>query len=79
MPPADQLRARGLGYVGYSGGQHSVRDPDTVRTSWVEAVELVASARVRIDVSETFALGDAAQAHERLEAGETIGKLVLVV
>ena len=79
VPPADQLRARGLGYVGYSGGQHSVRDPDTVRTSWVEAVELVASGRVRIDVSETFALGDAAQAHERLEAGETIGKLVLVV
>jgi NADPH2:quinone reductase len=79
VPPADRLRARGLGYVGYSGGQHGVRDPETVRASWLEAVELVADRRIRIDVSETFPLIDAAQAHERLESGDTVGKLVLVV
>lgn len=79
VPPAEQLRARGLGYVGYSGGRHAVRDPDTVRASWVEAVELVASGKVRIDVSETLPLVEAARAHESLEAGNTVGKLVLVV
>ncbi len=79
VPPADQLRARGLGYVGYSGGQHGVRDPETVRASWLEAVDLVASGRVRIDVSETFPLSEAARAHERLEGGHTTGKLVLAV
>jgi NADPH2:quinone reductase len=79
VPPADQLRARGLGYVGYSGGQHGVRDPETVRASWFEAVELVANGRVRIDVSATFPLLDAARAHKRLESGDTVGKLVLVV
>ncbi len=79
VPPAVQLRARGLGYVGYSGGQHGVRDPDTVRASWLEAVELVADGRIRIDVSETFPMTDAALAHGRLESGDTVGKLVLVV
>jgi NADPH2:quinone reductase len=79
VPPADRLRARGLGYVGYSGGQHGVRDPDTVRASWFEAVELVAAGQVRIEVSEVFALEEAARAHELLEGGDTVGKLVLVV
>jgi NADPH2:quinone reductase len=79
VPPAVQLRARGLGYLGYSGGQHGVRDPDTVRASWLEAVEVVADGRIRIDVSETFPLTDAALAHRRLESGDTVGKLVLVV
>jgi NADPH2:quinone reductase len=79
VPPAERLRARGLGYVGYSGGQHAVRDPETVRASWAEAVELVAAGSIRIDVSETLPLADAAQAHELLESGETVGKLVLAV
>jgi NADPH2:quinone reductase len=79
VPPADQLRARGLGYVGYSGGQHAVRDPDTVRASWVEAVDLVATGRVEIHVSGVFGLEDAARAHELMERGDTVGKLVLAV
>ncbi len=79
VPPADALRARGLGYVGYSGGQHAVRDLETVRASWVEAVDLVATGQIRIDVSEVFALEDASAAHEMLERGDTVGKLVLAV
>lgn len=79
VPPAERLRARGLGYVGYSGGQHAVRDPETVRASWVEAVELVAGGSIRIDVSETLPLAEAARAHELLESGNTVGKLVLAV
>ena len=50
-----------------------------IPTRWVEAVELVASGKVRIDVSETLPLVEAARAHESLEAGNTVGKLVLVV
>ena len=79
VPPADQLRARGLGYVGYSGGQHAVRDPDTVRRSWVEAVDLVATGQVEIDVTEVFDLEDAARAHGSMERGDSVGKLVLAV
>lgn len=79
VPPAVDLRARGLGYVGYSGGQHGVRDHDTVRASWVEAVDLVSSGRVEIVVTEVLGLEDAARAHELLESGVSVGKLVLAV
>jgi NADPH:quinone reductase-like Zn-dependent oxidoreductase len=43
-----------------------------------EAVyELVASGRVRPVVDEVFPLAEAAAAHERMEAGEHIGKIIL--
>jgi NADPH2:quinone reductase len=44
----------------------------------VEVWPLIASGRVRPIVHRTFALNEAAEAHRMLEAGEVIGKLVLV-
>ena len=79
VPPAVDLRARGLSYVGYSGGQHAVRDPETAHASWVEGVDLVATGAVHVDVSKVFALEDAARAHELMERGDTVGKVVLAV
>lgn len=79
VPEAVWLRARGLGYVGYSGGQHAVRDLETVRASWVEGIELVASGRVRLEVTRVFPLEEAAAAHALIEAGGATGKLVLSV
>jgi NADPH:quinone reductase-like Zn-dependent oxidoreductase len=43
-----------------------------------EAVyELVASGKARPVIDEVFPLADAAAAHERLEAGEQLGKIIL--
>ena len=43
-----------------------------------EAVyELVTSGRVVPVIDHVFSLRDAAKAHERLEAGEQLGKIVL--
>ena len=41
------------------------------------AYELVRSGRARPVVDEVFPLGEARAAHERLEAGEQLGKIVL--
>jgi len=41
------------------------------------AYELVKSGRVRVIVDEVFPLAEARAAHERLEAGEQFGKIVL--
>ncbi len=46
------------------------------RADFEGAYELVASGRARPIVDEIFALADARAAHERLEAGEQLGKIV---
>jgi NADPH2:quinone reductase len=43
------------------------------------AYELVASGRARPVVDEVLPLADVRQAHERLEAGEQLGKIVLSI
>ena len=42
-----------------------------------EAVELVASGTLAPALGEVMDLGQAARAHERLESGQSFGKLVL--
>jgi putative PIG3 family NAD(P)H quinone oxidoreductase len=49
------------------------------RTLESEIWPLLASGRVRPLVAATFPLADAASAHRRLESGDVIGKVVLVV
>jgi NADPH:quinone reductase len=79
VPDATWLRAKCVGYVGYSGGQHAGLDFETVSRSWRQAVDLVASGAVRIDVTRVFPLEAAAEAHRAIEAGEVVGKVVLEV
>ena len=43
------------------------------------AMALVANGQVRIDVTEVFPLGEAREAHRRLEGRRTTGKLLLSV
>jgi NADPH:quinone reductase-like Zn-dependent oxidoreductase len=49
------------------------------RQDFEHAYELVASKRARVIVDEVFPLADARAAHERLEAGEQFGKIVLSI
>jgi NADPH2:quinone reductase len=79
VPAAVDLRARGLGYVGYSGGQHGVIDLQGVRRSWIEGLDLVASGRVTIDVTRVLDLTEAAEAHRLIESRVAVGKIVLAV
>jgi NADPH2:quinone reductase len=79
VPEATWLRARCVGYVGYSGGQHAGLDFATVSRSWREGVELVASGAVKIDVTRVLPLEEASEAHRAIEAGEVVGKVVLAV
>ena len=40
---------------------------------------LLASGKVRVVLDSTYALTEAAEAHRRLEAGQHIGKVVLII
>ncbi len=78
-PDALTMRSRALGYVGYSSAQHFMRDAAGARAGFFEAIDLVASGRVRIDVTEVFDWREASRAHELLESGAAVGKYVLAV
>ena len=49
------------------------------REDFLGAYDLVRSGRVRVHVDSVFPLADARAAHERLERGEQLGKIVLAI
>jgi len=49
------------------------------RADFLGAYDLVRSGRARVHVDRTYPLAEIAAAHERLEAGEQLGKIVLVM
>jgi NADPH:quinone reductase-like Zn-dependent oxidoreductase len=49
------------------------------REDFLGAYELVRTGRARVHVDRTYPLAEIAAAHERLEAGEQLGKIVLVM
>lgn len=49
------------------------------REDFLGAYELVASGRARVHVDRVYPLAEARAAHERLEAGEQLGKIVLAI
>ena len=65
--------------MGYSIGTLSGSAPEVVTRQTRAALALVADGHVRIDVTEVFPLGQAPEAHRRLEGRRTTGKLLLSV
>ena len=49
------------------------------RDDFLGAYDLVRSGRARVHVDRVFPLSETRAAHERLEAGEQLGKIVLSV
>ena len=49
------------------------------RDDFLGAYALVRSGRVRVHIDSTFPLSETRAAHERLEAGEQLGKIVLTI
>ena len=78
-PDAGWLRARCIGYIGFSAGQLSGREPGVLRPALEEAVALVAAGEVDPGVSGVYPLEQAAQAHRVFEDRAARGKLVLAV
>jgi NADPH:quinone reductase len=65
--------------MGYSIGMLSESAPHVVARQMRDAMALVAGGPVRIFVTGVFPLREAREAHRRLEAGRTTGKLLLSV
>ncbi|MEO5335429.1 MAG: quinone oxidoreductase [Magnetospirillum sp. WYHS-4] len=57
---------------------HYTAKADDLRSCAAELFEMVQSGKLRVEVNQTYALKDAAQAHRDLEARRTTGSTVLV-
>jgi len=78
-PGAEWLRARCIGYAGFSAGQLSARDPAVMRPVLEEAAELVGSSEIDPGVTGVYPLERAADAHRVFENRTASGKLILAV
>ena len=79
VPAAAWMRARCIGYLGFSGGQLPLRDPSLVRPALLEAAGLVSMGAIDVPVTEVFPLEQAAQAHRVFERRAAVGKFILAV
>src|SRR5262249_46684812 len=52
--------------------------PDTRAAACAELFDLVRSGAIKINISKTFALRDAPEAHREVEAGRTSGSVLLI-
>jgi len=77
--PVLPLRKNNRTLTGYNIGDLSRRDRNLLRRHALAARALAAAGEVRIDITEEYALADAAKAHGVLEAGENRAKTVLTV
>lgn len=73
-----ELTKRGSLYVTRPTLFDFIRDRASLEAGAAELFGLVARGRVRIEVNQTYALADAAQAHRDLEARKTTGCTVLI-
>ncbi len=76
---ANELWLNGTAMLGFNLALLSAHAPDRAHAAGEEALRLVASGTVRVDVTDVLPLEQAAEAHRRIEARTVRGKLVLRV
>jgi NADPH2:quinone reductase len=80
VPPLDilDLSKKGALSVSRPGLHHYLKDIDGFRTAATELFGLVADGTIRIEISRTYPLREAAQAHRDVEGHTLAGSAVLV-
>ncbi|MCP1336501.1 quinone oxidoreductase family protein [Futiania mangrovi] len=72
------LSAKGSLFVTRPTLMHYTATPDEMRATAQDVIDVVASGKVKIDINQRYALSDARQAHEDLEARKTTGQTILI-
>jgi NADPH2:quinone reductase len=81
VPPFDPSTLNGLGslYLTRPSLGHYLVPPDELRWRVGEVMDMATSVAIKVHVSKTYELSDAAQAHRDLESRQTTGKLLIEV
>jgi NADPH:quinone reductase-like Zn-dependent oxidoreductase len=70
--------AGGVGVPDSCRGVHYIATPADLQEAAAALIDVIQSGAVKIEVNQTFALADAAEAHRALEARATTGSTILV-
>lgn len=78
-PAADMTRVlfENTELVGFHLGQATRHDPGKAMAPVPELIQLLSTGEIAVQLGESFALEDAAAAHEHIEDRESLGKIVL--
>jgi NADPH2:quinone reductase len=77
LASADKLMGLNASLVGYSIGSLAASTPQHVREAGLEVMAILQRGVARIDITEVVELDDIQTTHQRMEAGETMGKLAM--
>ena len=77
MVTTDALHATNRTVIGYSSGHYRKHRPEGVREATEIMLRHLARNEIRVAVTATFSLEQAAEAHRQIESRVTTGKLVL--
>jgi NADPH2:quinone reductase len=80
VPPLDilDLSKKGALSVSRPGLSHYLKEPGALQAAAAELFALVADGTLRIEISRTYPLSDAAQAHRDVESRKVAGSVVLI-
>lgn len=73
-----RMHKQNMTVVGYSSGHYRKNRPDGVRLAAERALAHVAAGELTVEVTRTFPLAEAAEAHRLIESRASTGKLLLV-
>jgi NADPH2:quinone reductase len=79
LPDVLDLRVRGVGVMPFSLGAYRAKHPDAFGHTSEPAIELMREGKLQPPVGAVIPLAEAADAHRKLAARETMGKLLLAV
>jgi NADPH2:quinone reductase len=72
-----ELHANNRSVIGYSSGHYRGNRPEALRPSVEGAYRAIADKKVKVAVSKTYPLKDAAEAHRFIESRKSFGKILL--
>ncbi|HVZ53668.1 MAG TPA: zinc-binding dehydrogenase [Pseudolabrys sp.] len=72
-----ELHANNRSVIGYSSGHYRASRPQDLRPAVEGCFRAIAAGELKIPVSKTFAMKDAAEAHRFIESRKSFGKILL--
>jgi NADPH2:quinone reductase len=73
----NQLHATNRAAIGYSSGHYRAARPQALRPAVAGAFQAIAEKKLKVLISKTYPLRDAADAHRYIESRKSFGKILL--